>query len=90
MITYTGESFFFPHSGRRGVILLHAYTGNTNDVRMLGLSVGIIAGLFVVALLFKKKVLDMHFDERQELARGTAFQYGLDRKSTRLNSSHWS
>lgn len=36
MITYTGESFFFPHSGRRGVILLHAYTGNTNDVRMLG------------------------------------------------------
>ena len=36
MITYTGESFFFPHSGRHGVILLHAYTGNTNDVRMLG------------------------------------------------------
>lgn len=34
--TYTGESFFFPHSGRRGVILIHAYTGNTNDVRMLG------------------------------------------------------
>ena len=43
----------------------------------LGLSVGIIAGLFVVALLFKKKVLDMHFDERQELARGKAFQYGF-------------
>lgn len=36
MKTYTGDSFFFPHSGRRGVILLHAYTGNTNDVRMLG------------------------------------------------------
>lgn len=36
MKTYAGESFFFPHSGRRGVILLHAYTGNTNDVRMLG------------------------------------------------------
>lgn len=35
MKTYTGESFFFPHSGRRGVILIHAYTGNTNDVRML-------------------------------------------------------
>lgn len=36
MKTYTGESFFFPHSGKRGVILLHAYTGNSNDVRMLG------------------------------------------------------
>lgn len=43
----------------------------------LGISVGILAGLFVVALLFKKKVLDMHFDERQELARGKAFQYGF-------------
>ena len=43
----------------------------------LGVSVGIIAGLFVVALLFKKKVLDMHFDERQERARGKAFQYGF-------------
>ena len=27
--------------------------------------------------LFKKKVLDMHFDERQERARGKAFQYGF-------------
>ncbi|WP_325200950.1 hypothetical protein [Oscillibacter sp.] len=44
---------------------------------LLGISVGILAGLFVVALLFKKKVLDMHFDERQELARGKAFQYGF-------------
>lgn len=43
----------------------------------LGISVGILAGLFVVALLFKKKVLDMHFDERQERARGKAFQYGF-------------
>lgn len=44
---------------------------------VLGLSAGILAGLLVVALLFKKKVLDMHFDERQELARGKAFQYGF-------------
>lgn len=44
---------------------------------VLGISVGILAGLFVVALLFKKKVLDMHFDERQERARGKAFQYGF-------------
>ena len=43
----------------------------------VGISVGLLAGLFVVALLFKKKVLDMHFDERQELARGKAFQYGF-------------
>lgn len=43
----------------------------------LGITVGILAGLFVIALLFRKKVLDMHFDERQELARGKAFQYGF-------------
>lgn len=43
----------------------------------LGIGVGILAGLFAVALLFKKKVLDMHFDERQERARGKAFQYGF-------------
>lgn len=43
----------------------------------LGISVGILAGLFVIVLLFKKKVLDMHFDERQERARGKAFQYGF-------------
>ena len=44
---------------------------------LLGISVGILAGIFFVALLFKKKVLDCHFDERQELARGKAFQYGF-------------
>ncbi len=43
----------------------------------VGISVGLLAGLFAVALLFKKKVLDLHFDERQELARGKAFQYGF-------------
>lgn len=35
MKTYTGESFYFPR-GPQGVILLHAYSGNSNDVRMLG------------------------------------------------------
>ena len=44
---------------------------------LVGLAAGIIAGLVFVAFLFKKKVLDMHFDERQELARGKAFQYGF-------------
>ena len=44
---------------------------------MLGLLTGLLAGGLLVALLFKKKVLDLHFDERQELARGKAFQYGF-------------
>lgn len=35
MKTYNGDSFFFKN-GHNGVILLHAYSGNTNDVRMLG------------------------------------------------------
>ena len=43
----------------------------------VGLTAGIIAGLVFVALLFRKKILDMHFDERQERARGKAFQYGF-------------
>lgn len=50
----------------------HYHTGMA-----LGLAAGIIAGLIFVAFLFKKKVLDMHFDERQERARGKAFQYGF-------------
>ena len=36
---------------------------------LCGLTVGILAGLLFVAFLFKKKILDMHFDERQERAR---------------------
>ena len=44
---------------------------------LCGLTVGILAGLLFVAFLFKKKILDMHFDERQERARGKAFQYGF-------------
>ena len=43
----------------------------------LGILLGVLAGIALVALLVKKKVLDMHFDERQELARGKAFQYGF-------------
>lgn len=44
---------------------------------LLGISVGVIAALGLLAFLFKKKILDMHFDERQERARGKAFQYGF-------------
>jgi len=43
----------------------------------LGMLVGLAAGIGIVALLFRKKVLDCTFDERQERARGRAFQYGF-------------
>ena len=42
-----------------------------------GLMVGLLVGIAFIMFLFKKKVLDMHFDERQERARGKAFQYGF-------------
>lgn len=35
MKTYTGAPFYF-NGGRLAVVLLHAYSGNSNDVRMLG------------------------------------------------------
>lgn len=44
---------------------------------LLGLAVGVAAGLVCLLVLFRKKVLDMHFDERQERARGKAYQYGF-------------
>jgi len=43
----------------------------------LGVIVGLAIGGAIVALLFKKKVLDCTFDERQERARGQAFKYGF-------------
>ena len=43
----------------------------------VGLAAGPLAGLGFIKFLFKKKVLDMHFDERQERARGKAFQYSF-------------
>ena len=42
-----------------------------------GLLMGILAGVLAVFLLFKKAILSMEFDERQERARGKAFQYGF-------------
>lgn len=44
---------------------------------LFGLLTGILIGAAVLVLLFKKKVLSMEFDERQERARGKAFQYGF-------------
>ena len=45
--------------------------------KLLGVLVGMAVGFAIVALLFKKKLVDMTFDERQELARGKAYQYGF-------------
>jgi len=43
----------------------------------VGIALGLLVGLGFVAYLFHKKILDMHFDERQERARGKAYQYGF-------------
>jgi len=43
----------------------------------IGITVGIMVGAALIGLLFRKKVLDTHFDERQEQARGKAYQYGF-------------
>lgn len=43
----------------------------------IGMAVGLAVGIGVVALLYRKKVLDCTFDERQERARGQAFKYGF-------------
>lgn len=39
-----------------------------------GLLVGLLAGIGVVALLKKRRVIDCTYDERQELARGVAYK----------------
>ena len=43
----------------------------------LGLAFGLAVGVGLVALAYKSNVLDMTFDERQELARGKAYCYGF-------------
>ena len=43
----------------------------------LGLGFGIAVGLGFAAVLVKKKLLSLAFDERQERARGKAYQYGF-------------
>ncbi len=44
---------------------------------ILGLLVGVLVSVGLIALLFKMKVMDMTFDERQERARGVAYKYGF-------------
>ena len=44
---------------------------------IVGIVVGSLVGVGIVALLFKLKVMDLTFDERQERARGQAYKYGF-------------
>ena len=44
---------------------------------LAGVLVGALVGIGIVALLFKLKVIDLTFDERQERARGQAYKYGF-------------
>ncbi len=46
-------------------------------VVFVGCIVGLLASAGVIAYQFRKKVLGMQFDERQERARGKAYQYGF-------------
>ena len=44
---------------------------------LCGVVAGVLVSLLFVALMKHKKVIDCHFDERQELARGQAFKYAF-------------
>ena len=44
---------------------------------LAGVLVGALVGIGIIALLFKLKVMDLTFDERQERARGQAYKYGF-------------
>ena len=44
---------------------------------LTGVLVGALAGIGIIVLLFKMKVMDLTFDERQERARGQAYKYGF-------------
>ena len=44
---------------------------------LVAVLVGALVGVGIVALLFKLKVMDLTFDERQERARGQAYKYGF-------------
>lgn len=51
---------------------------NTHNLGVLaGILVGLAVGIGIVALLFKGRVLDVTFDERQQRARGQAYKAGF-------------
>lgn len=44
---------------------------------LCGVLAGVLVGLLFLTLMKHKKVIDCHFDERQERARGQAFKYAF-------------
>lgn len=51
---------------------------DTLSVAMLaGILVGLAVAIAIIAILLKKRALDLTFDERQERARGVAFKRGF-------------
>ena len=44
---------------------------------LVAVLVGALVGLGIIALLFRLKIMDLTFDERQERARGQAYKYGF-------------
>ena len=44
---------------------------------LCGAGAGVLVGLLFVVLMKSRKVIDCHFDERQERARGQAFKYAF-------------
>ena len=44
---------------------------------LCGAVAGVLVGLLFVVLMKSRKVIDCHFDERQERARGQAFKYAF-------------
>ena len=53
------------------------YSLGYNFGMLVAVLVGLLVGVGIVALLFKLKIMDLTFDERQERARGQAYKYGF-------------
>lgn len=53
------------------------YSFGYNLGMLAAVLVGVLVGVGIIALLFKLKVMDLTFDERQERARGQAYKYGF-------------
>ena len=53
------------------------YSFGYNLGMLAAVLVGVLVGVGIIALLFKLKVMDLTFDERQERSRGQAYKYGF-------------